>query len=234
MSKDPRFTNFAVILYPESEQHRRLLTFFERRSSLYRPVYILHDLDVWVEGDELPEGVQVGERKKPHWHVLISYPTQTVPSAVSKFLGGIYVEGVSNSFHYIQYMVHDTPESWCKTQYDVSSLQGDLKKIKTVFGKHAYFVQLTEIADDIEVGTSLCDIVRHASRDEATLQIFEETYKKFGGLITAMANQYDRRVDRRIRALQERLPAAEIATTQMRREALVKELARIEDTKEER
>ena len=59
MSKEPRFNSFAVILYPESEQHQRILTMFERRPSLYRVVYILHDRDAWSEqeatGDQLQE-----------------------------------------------------------------------------------------------------------------------------------------------------------------------------------
>lgn len=185
------YVNFALVLYPESEQHQRILSYLERRSETFRPVYILHDRDVWVEGDELPEGVKIGDRKKPHWHVSISYPCQTTASAVSKFLGGVYTEGLNNPVSYLFYMLHDTPESWHKVRYEPSELHGDKMKIKKAFGKNAYFEQLKEIANDIANGDSLIDIVQSVSeREEFT---FQEVYKKFGGLITAMANQYDRR-----------------------------------------
>lgn len=140
MSKEPRFNSFAVILYPESEQHQRILTMFERRPSLYRVVYILHDRDVWAEGDELPEGVQVGDRKKPHWHVLVSVTEGRTASAFSKFLGGIYVEGLHSRESYLSYMLHDTPASWHKVSYDVSELHGDARLIKRLSKQNAYFV----------------------------------------------------------------------------------------------
>lgn len=185
------YVNFALVLYPESEQHQRILSYLERRRETFRPVYILHDRDVWVEGDELPEGAKIGDRKKPHWHVSISYPCQTTASAVSKFLGGVYVEGLNNPASYLFYMIHDTPESWLKERYEASELHGDMAKIKKVFGKNAYFVQLKDIANDIANGDSLIDIVQDVS--EADEYVFMETFKKFGGLITAMANQFDRR-----------------------------------------
>lgn len=185
------YVNFALVLYPESEHHQRILFYLERRSETFRPVYILHDRDVWVEGDELPEGAKIGDRKKPHWHVSISYPCQTTASAVSKFLGGVYVEGLNNPASYLFYMIHDTPESWHKERYDASELHGDMAKIKKVFGKNAYFVQLKYIANDIANGDSLIDIVQDVSESDEYL--FIETYKKFGGLITAMAYQFDRR-----------------------------------------
>ena len=54
-----------------------------------------------------------------------------------------------------------------------------------------YFVQLKDIANDISNGDSLIDIVQNVSSSSEDL--FVETYKHFGGLITAMANQFDRR-----------------------------------------
>lgn len=54
-----------------------------------------------------------------------------------------------------------------------------------------YFVQLQEIAKDISRGESLLDIVMDVNDNDSAL--FTDVYKTYGGLITAMANQYDRR-----------------------------------------
>ena len=156
--KQEKYRVMACILYPENEQHQRILGMFERREQLYHPVYILHDRDVWVEGDELPEGVKIGDRKKPHWHVVVTHSCSMSTSAFSKFLGGVYVEGVNNKHSYMQYMLHDTPESWHKVQYDVSELHGWQPDIRKLTGKNAYFVQLKDIANDIANGDSLINI----------------------------------------------------------------------------
>ena len=186
-----RYISFAMILYPENEQHQRILAMFERREMLYKPVYILHYRDVWTDVDELPDGVNVGDRKKPHWHVAVTRTQQTTAEAFSKFLGGIYVEGLHDKPSYIQYMLHDTPSSWHKVPYDVSELHGYALDIKRFISKNANFVQLRGYADLVARGDSIVDIVRGVSENE--FSAFTELYKTYGGLMMAMANQFDRR-----------------------------------------
>lgn len=186
-----KYISFALILYPENEQHQRILSMFERREPLYKAVYILHDRDIWTDGDDLPEGVNIGDRKKPHWHVAITRTQQTTPEAFSKFLGGIHVEGLHDRASYQQYMLHDTPSSWHKVQYSPDEMHGYRPEIKKMISKNGYFVQLQEIAKDISRGESLLDIVMDVNDNESAL--FTDVYKTYGGLITAMANQYDRR-----------------------------------------
>lgn len=185
-----KYISFALILYPENEQHQRILSMFERREPLYKAVYILHDRDIWTDGDDLPEGVNVGDRKKPHWHVAITRTQQTTPEAFGKFLG-VHVEGLHDRASYQQYMLHDTPASWHKVQYKPEELHGYQPEIKKMISKNGNFVQLQEIAKDISKGESLLDIVMDVNDNEAAL--FTDVYKTYGGLITAMANQYDRR-----------------------------------------
>lgn len=148
-NKPPRYHSFGLVLYPDCEPHVRLLDYFQRRPNMFKPVWILHDKDVYLDEDmeqykqehngDIPNW-SVGDRKKPHWHVMITEPQATICKSVEKFLGLNHVEGINNTAHYLSYMLHDTPESWHKHQYQVSELMGDMKQIKKVMTQNPHFV----------------------------------------------------------------------------------------------
>lgn len=148
-NKPPRYQSFGLMLYPDCDAHCRLLEFFQRRTNMFKPVWILHDCDTYDE-TEREEYMQehdgqepawcVGDRKKPHWHVMITKTEQATVSAVQKFLGLSHVEGISSKESYLAYMIHDTPASWHKHQYQVTDLMGDKRQIKKLLTQNDSFV----------------------------------------------------------------------------------------------
>lgn len=187
-----RHCNFAVILYPEDEAHQRILNFLLRFDRIHHAVGILHDSDVWQEGEELPDGVSVGNWKKLHYHVLLHYHNNRSADSVAKLLGVNYVEPISDYDSYLLYMLHASPSCVGKHEYPVSALFGNQKLISRVLTQNATFNQLREFAKKMETGLSLIDLVLECD-DENKQSSFTEVYKQFAPLIIGMANQFDRR-----------------------------------------
>lgn len=192
MSNPKRYCNFAVILYPEDEAHQRILSFLLRFDRIHHAVGILHDMDTWSEGDELPDGVNVGDRKKPHYHVLLHYQNARSAESVAKLLGVNYVEPISDYDSYLLYMLHATPACAGKHEYAVSALFGNQKLISRVMSQSVTFEKLREVAEKMETGASLIDLVLECD-DENKEAAFTDVYKQFAPLIIGMANQFDRR-----------------------------------------
>lgn len=147
--ESPRSRTFCMILYPDCDLHCKLLGMFERRPSLYRPVYILHDRDFWTQSEydhylkehegDTPNW-SVGDHKKCHYHVMVTLHSASTSSGFAKFCHLDHVEIVGNIQCYLAYMIHDTPDSWDKFQYSVDDLKGDSKTIRLLDKRNAYFV----------------------------------------------------------------------------------------------
>ncbi len=188
----PRFCNFAVILYPEDEVHQHILSFLLRFDRIHHAVCILHDMDTWSDGDELPEGVKVGDRKKPHYHLLLHYRNARSAESVSKLLGVNYVEPISDYDSYLLYMLHATPACAGKHEYPSTALFGCQNLINRVMTRSSTFARLREVAEQIECGLSLIDIVLSCD-DDLKQSAFVDVYKEFAPLLIGMSNQFDRR-----------------------------------------
>lgn len=148
-NKPPRYYSFGLVLYPDCDAHCRLIEYFVRRFNIFKPVWILHDCDTYDDADREKyirehDGQEpawnVGECKKPHWHVLITRPSAITVNGCADFLGLSHVEGINDKYGYLQYMLHDTPSSWNKHQYQVDDLMGDKRQIKKLLGQNADFV----------------------------------------------------------------------------------------------
>ena len=66
-----RFRTFACELYPEDDEHIKVLEYI---ITYFEYAYILHDKDVWEEEKVDNDGVtihKVGDLKKPHYHVVL-------------------------------------------------------------------------------------------------------------------------------------------------------------------
>lgn len=113
---EPRYRNFATVVYPESapENWREILDEYKI------PCFIspLHDADL----------NPTGEKKKPHFHVLVPFDGKKSRVQVQELFetfGGVGVEVVQSLRGYARYLCHlDNPE---KAQYkpeDVTCLHG--------------------------------------------------------------------------------------------------------------
>ena len=89
---------FAMILYPECEEHMKVLEYIKMSIDVYEYGYILHDKDL----DEN------GELKKPHIHLMYKFPKQaTAKAQFESFCGLInHIEPIYDQSSYYQYMLH--------------------------------------------------------------------------------------------------------------------------------
>lgn len=198
-----RYRDFCFELYPDNDLHMRLLAHLEEFPKLYRCVYILHSrdkydddaLEKWKKNNngELPNW-QIGDIKKPHYHVLIHWKEGMSLSAMRKHLRLDYVEGVSSIFGKLCYFLHKGPQWWDKEPYSVSELHGDSKTISLLESKTQILYNLGEFADFISGGVSLLQLpsVLLKSFSDSERSQMLECFDKYEHFIVAMANQYDR------------------------------------------
>ena len=201
MSKLTRNRNFCVVLYQESLEHMDMLDYLLRNNYLFQIVYILHEYDLYDEEDiekinnRKAEGKyshdipNVGDLKKPHYHVLVHCNNaKSLKSFLEYFSVWIdYAEVVNDTDSYVQYMLHNTPKSLHKYHYDVSMLQGDCNLIRK-YVQRTNFVQLTEVLDTLQDnGGRMVSLLRSASLSER--EDLLEVLKKYQSLICTASNQ---------------------------------------------
>lgn len=198
-TKPPRSRNFVCVFYPEDPKHvwllNQMITKYDR---IFRAVYILHDKDTYLQSDYdayvQNEGKQpewhVGDLKKAHYHVLLQYSSQRLVTGVSESLAGVHVEICSNVDAQLLYFIHGDYNSRDKYQYPISDMQGDRRTIQRLVRQNAHFVQLGNIADQIETGATLAQIIKQAPLSD---DLSVETIERYQTLVIAMSNQFDRR-----------------------------------------
>lgn len=82
---------FYIELYQDWDNYLNIIKFIENSYQSYN--YILHDKDVWTETDYSinseymdSKGINVGDVKKPHYHVIITFNNPRYKSTVIKEL----------------------------------------------------------------------------------------------------------------------------------------------------
>ena len=125
MSEKTRSRTFDLLLYDEDETHKAAL---DKLATGYKYIAIKHDKDTWGEDDKLPDGVQVGDLKKSHWHAIVKFPQARWNTAVASELG-IALNYIQKCVSYdgsLLYLIHrGLPD---KHQYDPSECIGTLIK----------------------------------------------------------------------------------------------------------
>lgn len=111
-----RSRNFAILLYPENENHLEVL---EKIKKSYDYIYINHNKDK-DENNKL---------KKEHYHVIIRVGNNarwnTALSEELKLELNL-IQDVKNMDRMLQYLIHYNEED--KYQYDINECKGPLKK----------------------------------------------------------------------------------------------------------
>ena len=117
-----RKRNWTMLLYPEDPTHAAAME--KLAAGGYKYVAILHDSDVWGEGES--EKYAAGEPKKEHWHVVLKFPQARWNTALADELGiaANYMEPCANFDAACLYLVHANNED--KHQYPPSALFGPL------------------------------------------------------------------------------------------------------------
>lgn len=139
---NPRGKLFCFILYPENENHQRVITLLKER---YNILGIFHDRDVWEETDE-EKGQIEGEPKKPHHHIMVKFENARYKNALAKELGceSNLIQKIGSFKSMAIYFLHrDYPQ---KAQYKPSELYGLLiDDAMKCLGRSEEDVQVLEI-----------------------------------------------------------------------------------------
>lgn len=139
MSGSFRDRKFCVILYPDDQSHMEAL---EKIKECFDSAYILHDSDT----------LDTGELKKPHYHVVFTFPNPRYLSSVAEDLGipENYIERCLKLNSALRYLIHaDNPD---KFQYSLECVGGTLKsKLEKLLGdvsEEAQVLQLIQYLDE--------------------------------------------------------------------------------------
>lgn len=119
-----RDRKFRLLLYPEDPTHQTAMQFLAQSGTQY--VAILHDSDMWEDGDEDIGEHEPGTPKKEHWHVVVKYQNARWSHAIAKEMGikENYIKKCDNFDGALVYLVHEGfPD---KFQYDFEKVFGPL------------------------------------------------------------------------------------------------------------
>lgn len=84
----------------------------KREQGLLSWAYVRHDKDVYLDGDDIPEGKDVGDVRPPHWHVVLQFKSQAELPGVAKAFGvePQYVDkmtGTGAFYDGVYYLTHE-------------------------------------------------------------------------------------------------------------------------------
>lgn len=114
--RERRYRDFATVVYPESAPDGWLDTLKDTHIPCF--VSPLHDKDKNPDGED----------KKPHYHVMLMFPSvKTRDQAIEIFsqIGGVGCETIATRRGYARYLIHkDNPEKYQYEEKDVIALSG--------------------------------------------------------------------------------------------------------------
>lgn len=133
----PRYTAFTYKPYAEDEGWDKPLRLLMGNG--YPVAYILHDKDVYLDPEKLPDGKQLGDADKTHYHCLIRVPNPMTISAFCKNceaperqvqgIGRKYADGITDWRSFAVYMPHWDKKSRLlgKHRYNPETIQGNYR-----------------------------------------------------------------------------------------------------------
>lgn len=130
--ENPRSRKFLIELYPDNAEHMKA---YDKLNKAYNIVGILHNRDVYDKErkNEAGEVVNaIGELKKEHYHIILSFDNQRFLNPVAKELGiaSRFVEKVGSYKTVCRYLIHLDDED--KAQYSLDELFGSPDMIADV------------------------------------------------------------------------------------------------------
>ena len=194
MSEKIRCRNFDLLLYDEDETHKACL---DKLATGYRYIAIKHDKDRWTEEDTLPEGVNIGDLKKPHWHVIIKFPQGRWNTAVAKDLGIAenYIQRCVSYEGSLLYLIHfGMPHKYQYLPQDcIGNLMKDLEKvIDRSSDLNERVMDVLDILDEKEHWTTRSFLEEACRRDRIGEAL------RLGGLIGALLAEHNCKDDFRV------------------------------------
>lgn len=195
----PRANAFLCILYPDNEQHQRMMHYLEALKSIFEWVRILHDKDlkdplqtVLVDGKP---ATNEDIYKKAHYHYLIWYKERKTLSAELSFwkpFGVEHIEICNDVRSSLLYFCHQTPAAVeaGKHVYSAEQLEGSTRLIARI-GLNSNLVQLSEAIMLLrEHGGNVADLVLDLANNNPVYgENVLRTIQSHQGLFTCSARQ---------------------------------------------
>lgn len=156
-----RDRKFCMVLYPEDPTHAAAIE--KLKSGGYNYAAILHNEDIYEDGEKK------GEKKKPHWHVVLKFPNAVWTSALAKDLGITqnYLELCKTLDGALLYLVHYGYED-TKYQYNVEDVFGPLQ---------LKLISLLNDTDESTRALTIYDMIRNSPGIVTYTEIFEKACK---------------------------------------------------------
>ena len=187
MSEKNRCRNFDLLLYDEDPTHKACL---DKLATGYKYIAIKHDKDVWTEDDNIPDGQNVGDYKKAHWHVIIKFPQARWNTAVVAELGIAqnYIQRCVSYEGSLLYLVHRGMPH--KHQYDplecIGTLTKDLEKaLDCETDLNERVMDVLDILDERPCWTTRAFLTEACSRKRVGEAL------RLGGLLTAVIAEHN-------------------------------------------
>lgn len=198
-----KYRAFAVILYEDCAEHMEMIKYIKTRN-YFEYAIIKHDRDYWTPDDEeVIKGEHIaGEPKKIHYHLMWRVKTpHTLKSQYNYF--GVWVKkivAVNSQDSYIRYMIHDTPSSLHKAQYDFYEVEGTARLINSALSNESIRQNqnLSELCDVLRAnGGDLVAVVNHiASYGEYKADELIDTLARFQGLLSQVSRREEKIYER--------------------------------------
>lgn len=125
------------LLFNESIIKKGILS---KSDSLLAWAYVRHDKDVYNEDDDLPLGKKIGDKRPPHWHVMLHFKNAIEISSLANTFGipENYIEawkGAGSFLDGIQYLTHEheRQQELGKHLYDRSEVVFASEKVANEF-----------------------------------------------------------------------------------------------------
>ncbi len=138
---------FCLVLYPENDNHRRLIQLLKQK---YNILGIYHDRDIYDEDNE-ETGAKKGDIKKLHCHIMVEFENARYLNALAKELDiePNLIQKVQSFEGMTKYFTHqDYP---LKAQYQRSELFGTLiDKAMKCIDKTSPDLQICEIIEYLQ------------------------------------------------------------------------------------
>ena len=194
MSEKIRCRNFDLLLYDEDPTHQECL---QKLATGYKYIAIRHDKDRWSEDDNLPDGVNAGDFKKAHWHVIIKFPQARWNTAVASELGIApnYIQRCVSYEGSLLYLVHHGMPH--KYQYSVEECIGTLvkdleKALDSTSDINERIMDVLDILDDKSYWTTRAFLTEACARHRIGEAL------RMGGLIASLLAEHNAQDDFRV------------------------------------
>lgn len=181
--------NFFILLYPDNEEHVKVL---ENIKLLYESyAFILHDKDTYDDTDDI---------KKEHWHVVLKFKNQRYRTAVASELNLDirFIKGCSLDKS-LEYLIHFNNED--KFQYSIDEVQGSLlpylKKLIKSSGKDESerVLDLFNYIDSTTTAVRIADFARYCAMNgywdvyRRSALIFKDYIKEHNSSLSILARK---------------------------------------------